>query len=102
MVHCYLLHSIVEVLLCFVHAIFRFWFYKNAKILRNLCLHFAKLDGKTEKKWKKNHATVVTKISQTKRPKYGMNTTFLSFWSQSCPNPIEKAFETTLALLGTR
>ena len=33
------------------------------KILRNLCLHFARQDGQDEeKKWKENHATKVTKI----------------------------------------
>ena len=38
-----------------------FWLrsYENTKILRNLCLHFARQD---EKNWKENHATKVTKI----------------------------------------
>ena len=31
--------------------------------------------GKTEKKWKENHATKVTKIPKTKGRKYGMNET---------------------------
>ena len=52
--------------LCFVHPIFHFWFLvtfgKNTKILRNLCLHFAKQDGQDGKKGKK-----VTKL---KWPKY--------------------------------
>ena len=30
---------------------------------------------KTEKNWKENHATKVTKIPKTKRRKYGMNET---------------------------
>ena len=54
---------------------FHFWFLvtfgnKVTKILRNLCLHFAR-----KKKWKENHATKVTKIPKTKRQKYGMNKT---------------------------
>ena len=43
------------------------------KILRNLCLHFARQDGQDGKKWKENHAPKVTKIPKTKRKKYGMN-----------------------------
>ena len=35
---------------------------ENMKILRNLCLHFARQDGKDGKKRKENHATKVTKI----------------------------------------
>ena len=42
---------------CFVRLIFRFWFlvtwqqsYENMKILRNLCLHFARQDGQNRKK----------------------------------------------------
>ena len=31
--------------------------------------------GKTEKKWKENDATKVTKIPKTKRRNYGMNKT---------------------------
>jgi hypothetical protein len=46
--------------------------YENTKILRNLCLHFTRQDGK---KWKENQATKVTKIPKTKRRKYGMNQT---------------------------
>ena len=45
------------------------------KILRNLCLHFARQDGQDWKKWQENHATKVTKIPKTKRRKYGMNET---------------------------
>ena len=45
------------------------------KILRNLCLHFARQDGQDGKKRKENHATKVTKIPKTKRRKYGMNET---------------------------
>ena len=45
------------------------------KILRNLCLHFARQDGQDGKKWKENHATKVTKIPKTKRQKYGMDKT---------------------------
>ena len=41
--------------------------YKNMKILRNLCLHFARQDGQDIKKQKENHATKVTKIP--KKPK---------------------------------
>ena len=53
--------------------------YENTKILRNLCLHFARQDGQDgqdRKKPKENHATNVTKIPKTKRRKYGMNKTF--------------------------
>ena len=49
--------------------------YGNTKILRNLCLHFARQDGQDRKKWRENHATKVTKIPKTKRRKYGMNET---------------------------
>ena len=45
------------------------------KILRNLCLHFARQDGQDGKKRKENHATKVTKIPKTKRQKHGMNET---------------------------
>ena len=72
-----------KILLCFVHPIFRFWFWvtfgnENTKILRNLCLHFARaiLHGQDGKKRKENHAKVTkipkTKIPKTKRRKYGM------------------------------
>ena len=44
-------------------------------ILCNLCLYFARQDGRDEKKWKENHATKVAKIPKTKRQKYGMNET---------------------------
>ena len=50
---------------------------KVTKILRNLCLHFARQDGQNGKKWKENHATKVTKIPKTKRQKYGMNETLV-------------------------
>ena len=46
--------------------------YENTKILRNLCLHFARQDGQDGKKQKENYATKVTKIPKTKRRKYGM------------------------------
>ena len=65
----------------FVHLIFgHFWrrSYENTKILRNLCLHFARQDGQDVqdgKKRKENHTTKVTKIPKTKRRKYGMNET---------------------------
>ena len=54
-----------------------FWrqYYKNTKILRNLCLHFARQDGQDGKKWKENHTTIVIKTPKTKRGKYGMNKT---------------------------
>ena len=60
------------------------WSYENAKILCNLCLHFARQDGQDRKKRKENHATKVTKIPKTERRKYGMNETiekiFTGFW----------------------
>ena len=50
------------------------------KLLRILCLHFARQDGQDGKKEeKKNHATKVTKIPKTKRRKYGMNETQVPF-----------------------
>ena len=45
------------------------------KILRNLCYILQGKMGKTEKKWKENHATKGTKIPKTKRQKYVMNET---------------------------
>ena len=66
---------------CSFHFLFlvfgHFWgqSYENTKILPNLCLQ-GKI-GKTEKKWKENHATKVTKIPRTKRLKYGMNETII-------------------------
>ena len=51
--------------------------YENMEILRNLCLHFARQDGKDGKKLKENHATKVTKIPKTKRQKNGMNETII-------------------------
>ena len=59
--------------ICFLCPIFHFWFsvtFGNevTKILHNLYLHFSRQDRKkTEGKSK------VTKISKTKRRKYGMN-----------------------------
>ena len=56
--------------------VFGFWVTfgdKVTKIVRNLCLHFARQDGQDGKKRKENHATKVTKIPKTKRQKYGMN-----------------------------
>ena len=38
--------------------------------------------GKTKCKQKENHATEVTKIPKTKRPKYGMNETLGSVASE--------------------
>ena len=52
--------------------------YENTKILRNLCLHFARQDGQDGKNRKENHATKGTKIPKTKRRKYGMNETSVS------------------------
>ena len=57
---------------------------KVMKILRNLCLHFARQDGQDGKKWKENHATKVTKIPKTKRRKYGMNKTKVNGFPISC------------------
>ena len=52
---------------------------------------------KTEKNWKENHSTKVTKIPKTKRRKYGMNETlcnmsikFLPKNDLGFPNPLEK------------
>ena len=42
---------------------------QNSKILRNLCLHFARQDGQDIKKQKENHATKVTKIPKTQKTK---------------------------------
>ena len=55
--------------------------YKNIKSLRNLCLHSARQDGQDGKKWKENHAIKVTKKSNTKRQKYGMNKTWIISWA---------------------
>ena len=49
--------------------------YEDTKILRNLCLHFARQDGQDGKNRKANHPTKVTKIPKTKIRKYGMNET---------------------------
>ena len=43
--------------------------YKNTKILRHLCSHFAKQGSQDGKKWKENHATKVLKIPKTKKMK---------------------------------
>ena len=51
--------------------------YKNMKIVRILCLHFARQDRQGGKKWKENNATKVTKIPKSKRQKCGMNETKL-------------------------
>ena len=69
--------------------------YKNTKILRNHCLHFARQDGQGGKNRKENHTTKVTKIPKTRRRKYGMNkakkrTNFeekhsLTLWSKILP-----------------
>ena len=63
---------------------FCFWFMVTfgnevTKILRNLCLHFARQDGQDGKNGKKNQATTVTKIPKTKR-RYGMNETLKNFY----------------------
>ena len=50
---------------------------ENTKILRNICLHFARQDGQDGKNWKENHATKVTKIPKNKEEKYGMNETIV-------------------------
>ena len=76
---------------------------KVTKILRNLCLHFARQDGQDGKKQKENHATKVTKIPKTKRQKYGMIETdinvqltkdlkniLLRFASDSNPSQVSK------------
>ena len=47
--------------------------YENTKVLRNLCLHFARQDRQDGKKRKENH-TKETKIPKPKR-KYEMNKT---------------------------
>ena len=44
-----------EMLICFAHPIFQFWFLVTfgdevKKILPNLCLHFARQDGQDVKK----------------------------------------------------
>ena len=46
---------------------------KVTKILRDLCLHFARQDGQDR------NATKVTIIPKTKRQKYGMNETNIEF-----------------------
>ena len=48
----------LKVLLCFIYPIFRFWFLVTfgdevTKILRDLCLHFARQNGQDEKNGKK-------------------------------------------------
>ena len=53
------------------------------KILRNLCLHFARQDGQDGKK-KENHITEVTKIQKTERRKYVMNKTIDSGFVITC------------------
>ena len=62
-----------------------FWFLVTfgdevAKILRNLCLHFARQNGQDGKNWKENHATKVTKIPKTKRQKYEMKETLVAIF----------------------
>ena len=47
------------------------------EILHNLCLHFARQDGK---KTKENPATKVTTIPKTKKKKYWMNKTTLELF----------------------
>ena len=43
-------------------------------MLCNLCLHFSRQDGQDGKNPKGNYVTKATKITKTKRRKYGMNT----------------------------
>jgi len=52
--------------------------YENTKILCNLCLHFARQDGKNQtwKERKENHSTELTKIPKTK-PNHGTNETMM-------------------------
>ena len=67
----------------YVSFLVTFWLrsYENTKILRNLCLLFARQDGQDRKTRKENHASKVTKIPKTKRRKYGMNETYVSIKS---------------------
>ena len=59
---------------CFVHTIFSFWFLvtfgnKVTKILRNLCLHFARQDGQDREKLERksrNQTDQNTKNQKTK------------------------------------
>ena len=51
---------------------------RKFKILSYVCLHFARQDGQDGKKQKENHATKKTKISKTKRLKYGMNEIYVT------------------------
>jgi hypothetical protein len=59
---------------CFVHSIFRFWFLvtfddeitKTRKFYVLFVYILQGKMGKTEKKWKEDHATKVTKIPKTK------------------------------------
>ena len=72
-------------MLCFVHQISRFRFLDTfgdeVTKIRKYYVIFAYIlqgkMGKTQKKWKENHATKVTKIPKTKRRKYGMNETII-------------------------
>ena len=62
------------------HPIFRFLFLVTfgnevTKIRKYYVIFVYILQGKMEKNQKENHATKVTKISKTKRRKYGMNKT---------------------------
>ena len=65
-------HAIQHVLFSVNNTLFVFGFWsllatklRKYKILRKLCLHFARQDGQDGKKWKENHATKVTKIPNT-------------------------------------
>ena len=56
---------------CSVHPIHHFGHflgqsYESTKILRNLCLNFARQDGQDGKKLKENRATKVTKNQKAK------------------------------------
>ena len=73
--------------MCFVHPTFRFWFFVTyddevTKIQKYYVILVYILQGKmgkTQKIWKENHFTKVTKIPKTKERKYGMNKTMMNF-----------------------
>ena len=52
--------------------------FEFTKILRNLCLHFARQDGQDRKQNGKK-----IKRQKTKRQKYGMNETVMSYFFQT-------------------
>ena len=66
--------------ICFIHPIFCFLFLVTfgdevTKIQKYYVIFVYILQGKMSRK--ENHATKVTKIPKTKRPKYGMNETIV-------------------------